>query len=566
MSGNPIKNAVTKLLRAYVGDSGTHQSLQQRNIAPPKTHVEEISASHQGSFGGNITYRHGNSKQSGGHSRFGLTRYVDHLYLNHYAIRQNTRVAVHKSIQARMILERKNTVTIGTGIRPDPSPLFKILGITPKEAKEIGEEFKEFFELWADSKDSDLLGINNYWQNQSFSNWQFGRDGEYFERITYTDDPDLISPVQISFIDPNQIRGNEFTMSAGPTTQDTGLIPGKNGKTKAFKVWIPDTEKEGHFKDIIIDAVDKETGRPLMLHCYKPEWVGQKRGIAKISYALQMFQDMTIYTDSTIKKAIQDSSLGFIIQNKDQTPSDVGYTSAVDQESGNEVPQPSTKTLTERVTESVLKETTFDETGPRNIFGAEKGDELIQLKHNTPPESSGQFVKDNSKFLCALVQMPFTVGIMEMGKAHSASRAELGMLKDVIDVEVADQASDNYKPIYDVVISEAIAAGKLKAPGFSDPLLRRAWLNVNWKSKSLPDIDPLKTVLTIEKAIQLGLTDFDAAAKSYNGSNGEANRARIAEQLPQLMTDPYGILALENQAKNLEAQQKEDDKNDNGEN
>lgn len=490
----------------------------------------------------------GNTRRSGGKSAQGLSRYQKHLVIDHWATRQNTRVTVHESTQARTILRRTNDTIIGSGLIPDPVPSFKILGITREEAKEWSDNLKARFKLWAESKDSDVTGHNNFNQNQGFYQWQFDRDGEPFVRFTYSNDPKLLNPLQISFIDPNQIRGDEFTTSLGPSVQDDGIIKDENGKTTGYKVWITDPKKIGRFKFVEIDAFDRKTGRPLMIHGFKPEYPGQTRGIPEISHSLQEFEDITSFDVATGKKRIMEATLGMTVENEQQTPSDMDFASlnkgggagviVTSEESAPAVPQ---NLGLGRISHCEIEEATVTEPGTVHVFGGQQGDKLKAIPNASPAEKTVDYVDYKTKYLAAAQSIPITIALMQMSKSHSASRAEFGMYADVIEIKVDEIAADFLNIVWGAWVAEEIAAGRVQAPGFSDPILRSAWLNINWIGNPLPDVDPLKTLQAKQLATEMGWTDLDKEAMLYNGSSGEANRAKLATQIPELVTDPFAI-------------------------
>jgi len=539
-------------------------------VPTPTTQLDGFQA-HSGGPAGHLNHNHtgfGNSKRSGGKSVLGLAQYQKHLIIDHWATRQNTRVAVHESTQARLILKRKNDVVVGEGLKPDPSPVISILGLTPEDGKNWADNTKVWINLWANSKDSDLTGKKNFFQNQDFIKWQHGRDGEYFIRLSYSKDKSLINPVQISFIDPNQIRGDEFTTSFGPSNQEDGITKDKNGKATAYKVWLVDNERPGHFKDVTIPAFDEKTGRPLMIHGFKPEYVGQTRGIPEISYALQEFEDITSFDVATGKKRIMEATLGLTMENEQQTPSDGGFSDInAGGSAGVTVISESSPPVTpvnlgpEGIVHCEIPEVTFTEPGTVHVFGSQKGDKLKAIPNAAPAEKTADYVDYKTRYLSAASSMPFTIATMQMGKAHSASRAELGMLADVITKEIAELSADSLNIIIGVVISEYVAMGTIKAPGFSDPALRKAWLNMNWNGNPLPDVDPLKTKMGIKLDVELGLTDLDTEAQKLNGSSGELNRSKLAKQIPELVTDPFQTKQLEEETENDNEDEPEDEEN-----
>jgi len=543
-----IGEKLLKKVTAYFGGSTPKQSQPiSDSLALMRQNKPFEAHSNTGNFG-----LISSTTRSGGKSARGLSRYESVLIKDHWALRQNTRVVVDTSTQARAILNRSKDTVVGNGLKPDPRPAFNILGITREAAKEWAENWAEILNLWALSKDSDLTGHNNFYQNQALIKWFLDRDGEFFIRLTYSDDPNLINPVQISFIDPNQIRGDEFTTSFGPTVQDDGIIKDDNGKPTAYKVWMTDNKKIGHFRNVVIPAFDEKTGRPVMIHGFKREWAGQTRGIPEISHSLQEYEDITSFDAATTKKRTIESTLGLIVENEQQDPGDLGLASINNQEGAGLVtteksaPTPAPTNLgVNGVTSCVMDEATFTESGSVVVLGAQQGDKLKAIPAATPAEKTGEFVDYKMGYLAPAFGMPVTIAKMQMGKAHSASRAELGMYADIIAIKISDLAADALNTIAGAVLSEEIAAGRVQAPGFSDPILKAAWSNMNWIGNPLPDVDPLKTKQGIKLDLELGLTDFDTEAQKLNGSSGEANRLKLAKQLDELPTDPFELRELE---------------------
>ena len=81
----------------------------------------------------------------------------------------------------------------------------------------------------------------------------------------------------------------------------------------------------------------------------------------------------------------------------------------------------------------------------------------------------------------------------------------------------------------------------------------------NWRMKPLPDVDPFKTVMTIEKAAELGLTDLDTESTARNGSIGKSNRTKLTRQIEELPTDPFGVKELEAEIMNNDDNNEEED-------
>lgn len=483
------------------------------------------------------------TKPAGGKSWGGLSSYYKFLVIDHYARRMNTRAALDESLEARTILTRDKDSIIGNGLKYDPTPDFGILGKTREQAEAWAEDVKNRFHLWAKSKGSDLTGTNNFYQNQRFIRWQQGRDGEYFIRLHYSKDPALLNPLRISFIDPNQVRGDEFTTNLGPVTQNDGIIKNDDGEEIGYKVWIADPTTPGRFKDIEIPAKDKKTGRPLMIHGYDPEWVGQTRGLSELSYGLQDFEKMTTYDLATIEKMINSSNLGFTVQNDLQDPSDMALPQldddGIDVAGITDLSVATTVTTgVNEVTHRQIPSNSVRESGTYNVFGGRQGDKLTAITSQGPAENANEYISGKQARQAAAVSMPPSIASMKFDKSHAASRGELGLYADVKEIKQDDIASDALDIIIEAWLSGEIAAGRIQAPGWADPILKAAWLLGVWIGKPLPDIDPLKTMQAKEKAIELAFSDLDRESVLYNGSSGKANRAKLARQILELTPLP----------------------------
>ena len=80
------------------------------------------------------------------------------------------------------------------------------------------------------------------------------------------------------------------------------------------------------------------------------------------------------------------------------------------------------------------------------------------------------------------------------------------------------------QPIYDQWLSEAVASGRINAPGFfDDPTVRQAWCGCLWMGASMGHVDPLKEVNAAATRIANNITTQEQEASEYNGNDWAAN-------------------------------------------
>ncbi len=90
---------------------------------------------------------------------------------------------------------------------------------------------------------------------------------------------------------------------------------------------------------------------------------------------------------------------------------------------------------------------------------------------------------------------------------------------------------DFCKPLYEVWLSEAVARGRIKAPGFfSDPAIRAAWLGSEWIGPSQGQLDPVKEITAEQMACENGFSTREQSTVRLNGGNYEANVEQLADE------------------------------------
>ena len=84
--------------------------------------------------------------------------------------------------------------------------------------------------------------------------------------------------------------------------------------------------------------------------------------------------------------------------------------------------------------------------------------------------------------------------------------------------------SDFCQPVYEMWLSEAVALGRVKAPGFfSDPLIRSAWCSARWIGPVQGSLDPLKEAKAAVLLIQNGLKTHSQVAREMGGGDWDEN-------------------------------------------
>jgi len=428
---------------------------------------------------------------------------------------------------------------VDIGLRLSPEPAFELLGITAEAAEQWSATVAAAFHRWAKSKKATRAENMSLYQAQRLVGISQQRDGEYFIRFTYSARKDLLNPLQIGFLDPIQIRGIGVTATGGyaPPFVD-GIERDEGGREIAYNVWV--LRPDYAYDEKKIPAIGSRSGRRMMVHGYQPEYAGQGRGYSRLSHALQEFENLTDYEASEIKKAIAQSSLNMYVKpSKENVASNpletISHTAPVGpaglSAAGAALTAENKIDPADLVQFVPLPEATVGTPGSVGVFSLNEGEDLKAFPNTAPAESFPGFVNALAGHISASLSIPLEVVLMTFSKNYSASRAALMLFWRVALIWRAEMISDFLDPVYENWLAGEIAAGRITAPGWSDPRLREAWLGNSWIGAPMPNIDPMRTAKADQIYAEMGAQDLDRVAQNLNGSSGKANRAKLRRQI-----------------------------------
>jgi lambda family phage portal protein len=476
---------------------------------------------------------------------------------DHFAVRQQVRNQMYDSVEAKALVKSIVDTTVDVGLKLKPTPIPEILGRSPEELEEWSEKTARMFHIWAGDKRSSRNRVNNFYQDQRLYQLFQQRDNDMFVRFHYGRDKDLLNPLQIQFIEPNQIMGHDYTSSyMQDIRNDDGIIRDQAGREIAYKVW--NINSKGEYEKTTVSAIGEKSGRIFMLHGYSPEYAGQGRGYSKLMHLIQELEDLTNFKHSVIQKAINQASMVAAIENEEQDASNPleGRAAGPIKQYGSS-PQPSAdaQNVTEESLEPVINwettnEATIRQPGSLLIGNLRRGDKMKYLQDTSPSAQYDKFIDSFFSSICASTGWAIELVLKKFNQNYSASRGTLLLCYRTAQIERDEEIADFCDPVYEMWLSEEIAASRIKCPGWLDKYMRAAWLCSQWAGAPMPNIDPLKTAQADEKYVELGAQDLDDVARNFNGSSGKANRIKLARQYEELPTPPWPRAPIQNFSEN----------------
>jgi lambda family phage portal protein len=449
------------------------------------------------------------------------------MQLDHRRLRQNARRQYHESPAAHALVNRKVETSIWTGLRAQPAPVVELLGITPEQGRAWAKNVGQRYHLYMASKQASRSELMTGYQQQQLTGLYRGRDGDLFYRFYYSKRPDLQSPLQMQLIDPEQIMGDAFTDTEGPWEIKDGIKRDAAGREIGYQVRIK--KANGIYEYVDVPAMSRRNGRQIMGHVFRPEYAGQQRGYTPLHPIIQELAHLLDVTTSEVSRAIAQSQMF----KQRIAQSTVSGTTTV---SGTPL-TPAEESAAVGI--SPLWEATITQPGKTFIDVLDGGEDIKFPTPTSPGATFDSFVESFWGNIGATKSMPPEIMRMKFGNNYSASRGVLLMYWLTLDIDRDEQVSDIEQPRYEAWLSEEIAAGRVSAPGWSDPRMKAAWLNASWYSLPLPHIDPLKEANAIDKFLQLSLTNQEREARAHNGSSAAENQSVNADLFPQTPLAPW---------------------------
>jgi capsid protein len=96
-------------------------------------------------------------------------------------------------------------------------------------------------------------------------------------------------------------------------------------------------------------------------------------------------------------------------------------------------------------------------------------------------------------------------------------------------------AKDFCKPVYETWLCEAVAIGRIQAPGFfADPRIRKAYSGSEWTGPSQGQLDPIKEITAEALAVQHGFSTHEQSTARLNGGSWQNNIEKLKQEQQQM--------------------------------
>lgn len=463
---------------------------------------------------------------------------------NNQTLRERGRDLFMSAPIAASALSTVRTNVVGTGLRLRSSIDREFLGMTSEEAEAWQKKTEREFAIWAEDKRScDATGMNNFVSIQQLVMLSWLMSGDVFVLIKKAK-ASLLHPytLRLHVIEADRCRtpiegtfrtlttqrlDNGHLVYDGVEVDSSGLIEAYHFSNRHPYEW--GLEQGGKEEWIRVKACSQKTGLPNVLHIMASERPDQYRGVSYLAPVIEPLLQLRRYSEAELTAAVVESFFTAFVKTE-ADPDALPFNQTKDDEEE--------------------EEGTYEYSmGAGQINVMRPGEDIVFADPKRPAGGFDTFVKAMCSQIGAALELPKDLLLKEFNASYSASRAALLEAWKSFRMRREWLIDDLCRPVYELWLSEAVARGRIQAAGFfSDPAIRRAYLQADWIGPSQGQLDPVKEITAEVLACSEGFSTHEQSTARLNGGQWDQNIERLAYETSKLQggaPDPHQSGAVE---------------------
>jgi lambda family phage portal protein len=268
-----------------------------------------------------------------------------------------------------------------------------------------------------------------------------------------------------------------------------------------------------------VPAFGETSRRRNVLHLIDRRRPGQTRGVPYLAPVIEPLKQLARYSEAEISAAVISAAFAVFVKMDAEA-----FQQLFDESSG--------KTYLKSAMGWDGRVPTADMEAHSKAVNLLPGEDIVSPDLKRPNTAFDPFVQAVLRQIGVGLELPFEVLVKHFTASYSAARAALLDAWRFFRGRRDWLATVFCQPLYELWLEEAVASGRVRAPGFfADPAWRRAWSGAVWIGDGPGSIDPLKEADAAEKRIQLGTSTIAAESILHDGIDWTTkHRQRVREE------------------------------------
>lgn len=413
-------------------------------------------------------------------------------------LRNRSRDLYRNAPIAHGVIDTSATNVIGAGLMHSCDIDEELLGMGEDEAEKWEANTQREFRLWSESHDCDATRTSNFYELQNIAYLTMLIGGDVLALFPYIKRDDNPYGLTIKLLEGDHLCNPK---EAKDTTHIAGGVQvDKNGAPYIYHILKSHPGSSAKKKEWVKVRAYGTHGRRNIIHLYKKTRPGQKRGIPELAPIIESLKQLTNYTEAELTAAVVSGMFTVFIKQENG-------------EMGDGI-----------VVEGEVQEDYEYALGNGAIVGLAPGEAIDSVNPGRPNANFAPFEEAIIRHIGAALQIPYEMILKHFTSSYSASRAAMNEAWKYFKVKRASMVDNFCDPIYALWLDEAVAMGRIDAPGYFDnPLVKKAWRGSVWNGPVPGQLNEVQETKAAISRIEANISNTEREAMQINGTDHRTN-------------------------------------------
>lgn len=426
------------------------------------------------------------------------------------------------------------TNVVGTGLKVQSHIDREILKPFLKDEASFDKferDAERIFRNWAESTDSDATRSQTFSEIQNLILRSTLESGDIFILRRNIVRKNKSIDLALQLVEADRVYNPDS--KADNSKLSAGIEMDDNGAPVAYHICNqhPDDFENGKDKKYTrILAFDK-FGNRQVFHIFNRTRPGLTRGIPYLAPVIESLKQLDRYSEAEIMAAVVSAMFTVFVKSEEED---------------GLAPIPG-------LGEGGAQKDGDYKLAPGAILDLQPNEDIQIADPKRPNQGFDPFVQAVLRQVGVALELPFEILIKHFTASYSAAQAALVEAWKFFSSRRKWLSVQLCQPVYEMVITEAIAKGHLKAPGFfNNELIKKAYLGAEWIGPPRGQIDQLKEVKAAELRINVGISTLAEETAILTGGDWERKYPQILKE--QKLKREAGLIEKINSQENSESE------------
>lgn len=262
-----------------------------------------------------------------------------------------------------------------------------------------------------------------------------------------------------------------------------------------------------------VEAYGAKTGRRNVLHIMNRERIGQRRGVPFLAPVIEALKQLGRYTEAELVAAVVSGMFTVFIE---KDAADDG---------------PPVGEMVDPAQQVDADDETSLELGNAAVMDLNPGEHIKEANPGRPNTAFDGFVTSICRQIGAALEIPYEVLVKMFNSSYSAARAALQDFWKTVKMYRSWLANDFCQPIFEEWLAEAVAKGRISAPGFfTDPMIRKAYSGAEWYGPAQNSLNPVQDADAATRRVEQGFSTREREAVEMTGTDFFRNAKQLKQE------------------------------------